>query len=257
MQGIASFAMKGRYQALVSVLLFSVISVWIAPFGILVGAIIALITLRVGVVEGIQALAWGVISHLFLTVMLSGSYWPGFISVMEYMLPVWVLSLVLRQTNSLASTLQVAMIMSGIGVLGFYLLISNPQDWWLELFSQHVLPILDASKVVYEAESVKIFAGMVTMLLAVFAVVLWYSIVLIARYWQSSLYHPGQFKIDFYQLRLPKSTAYAAIVLALLAVVFEFRIVIDLSTIVMVGLMFQGLAIAHQTLAVKKCTPHG
>jgi hypothetical protein len=252
MQGIASFAMKGPYQALISVLLFSAISVWIAPFGILVGAIIALVTLRVGVSEGIKTLVWGVVSHVLLTVIMTGSYWPGLVAVMEYMLPVWVLSLVLRQTNSLASTLQIAIIMAAVGVLGFHFWIPNPQDWWLNLFNQHVLPVLDASKVAYDPEAIKAFASMVTMLLAVFAVVLWFSIVLIARHWQSALYHPGQFKIDFYQLKLSRTLAYAAIAVAVLSLLIDSRLILDLSAVVMVGLMFQGLAIAHQTVAFRQ-----
>jgi len=254
MLGIANFSMKGPMQAFIAVCIFSALSVWIAPFGMLAGAIIALVTLRVSVTDGFKTLVLGVVVHMFITVMISGLYWPGILSVIEFMLPVWLMSVILRQTNSLATALQFAMIVAGLGLIGFYLITPNPSEWWLALFNQHLAPMLEASGVVYESEVIAEVVKMVTMLLAVFAVMLWFSILALGRWWQSQLYHPGQFKIDFYQLRLPKSTAYAAIVLAVLGLVVgeNSGILYDLSGVIIVGLMFQGIAIAHQTVSVKQ-----
>jgi len=254
MLGIANYSMKGPMQALIAVCLFSALSVWIAPFGILAGAVIALVTLRVSVTDGFKTLIWGVVVHMLITVVMSGLYWPGIVSVLEYMLPVWVMSVILRQTNSLAAALQFAMIVAGLGLIGFHLMIPDPSEWWLALFTQHLAPTLEASGIVYDLEVIAQVVKMVTMLLAVFAVMLWFSILTLGRWWQSELYHPGQFKIDFYQLRLPRSTAYVAVVLAVLglAVGEDSGVLYDLSGVVIVGLMFQGLAIAHQTVSIKQ-----
>ena len=129
--------MRGPSQAIIAVCLFAALSVWVAPLGIFAGAIIALVTLRVSVIEGFKTLVWGVTAHVLLSVMLSGSYWPALISVLEYMFPVWLMSVVLRQTSSLASALQAAMVMAGLGVIGFYLMVPEPAQWWLALFNQH------------------------------------------------------------------------------------------------------------------------
>ena len=254
MLAIAKYSMKGPLQAIIAVCLFAALSVWVAPLGIFVGAIIALVTLRISVAEGFKTLAWGVTSHVLLTLMISGAYWPAVISVLEYMLPVWLMSIVLRQTNSLASALQAAMVMTGLGVVGFHLMIPDPSGWWLALFNQHAVPILEAAEIAYQSEIVAEMVKMITMLLAVFAVILWFSILTVGRWWQSELYNPGQFKIDFYQLKLPKSTAYVAILLAILGLVSgqSSGLVYDLSGIIIVGLMFQGIAIAHQTVAIKQ-----
>ncbi len=254
MLGIATYSMKGPKQALIAVGLFSALSVLIAPFGLLMGAIIALVTLRVSVADGFKALICGAVVHVLLTVMLTGNYWPATLAIMEYMLPVWVMSVILRQTNSLATALQFAMLVAGLGLIGFYLIIPNPSEWWLALFTQHIAPILETSGVDYQLELITKMMNLVTMLLAVFAVILWFSILTIGRWWQSELYHPGQFKIDFHQLRLPKTTAYVAIVLAILGLVLGegSGLVSDLTGVVIVGLMFQGIAIAHQTVAIKK-----
>jgi hypothetical protein len=254
MLGLANFVMKGPMQALIAAVLLSALTIWIAPLGLLVGAIIGLVTLRVGVTEGFKVLVWSVLANVGLTVALTGSYLPAWISVMEYMLPIWLMAVVLRKTNSLALALQLAMILVGLGVIGLHLMIPSPADWWLSLFNQQIKPLLDESQLDYQLEGIQELAKMLTMLLASFALILWFSILLIARWWQGSLYNPGQFQTDFYQFALPKNVAYLAILLAVLGLVFgqESGLIFDLSGVMIAGLMFQGLAIAHQTVAVKK-----
>lgn len=251
---LAEFVMKGPMQALIAAVLLSALTIWIAPLGLLVGAIIGLVTLRVGVVDGFKVLVWSVLVNVGLTVALTGSSLPAWVSVMEFMVPIWLMALILRNTNSLAVSLQLAMLIVGLGVIGLHLFIPSPSEWWLNLFDQQIKPLLDASQVEYQAEAIQELAKMLTMLLASFAVILWFSILLIARWWQGSLYHPGQFQADFYQFAFPKNVAYLAIILAVLGLVFgeQSGLVYDLSGVVIAGLMFQGLAIAHQTVAVKK-----
>ena len=254
MLGLAKFVMKGPNQALIAAVLLSILTIWIAPIGLLVGAVIGLITLRVGVIDGLKVLIWSMVVNVGLTVALTGSYLPAVISVMEFMLPIWVLAVVLRNTNSLAQTLQLAMLIVGLGLIGFHLVVPDTAQWWLTLFNQQIKPLLEASQLDYQTESIEKLAGMLTMLLGSFALILWFSIVMIARWWQGSLYNPGQFQADFYQFALPKNIAYLAIILAISAVVFGNQpgLIYDLSGLVISALMFQGLAIAHQTVAVKK-----
>ena len=254
MLGIATYSMKGPMQALIAVSIFSALSVFIAPFGLLVGAIIALVTLRVSVTDGFKTLAWASVVNIVLTFVVTGTYWPAMLAIIEYMLPIWVMSVILRQTNSLATALQFAMVVAGLGLIGFYLIIPNPNEWWLAQFNEYIEPVLAASGVDYQLEMITKLMNMVTMLLAVFAVILWFSILTIGRWWQSELYHPGQFKTDFYQLRLPKTTAYVAIILAILGLALgeDNGLVSDLTAVVIVGLMFQGVAIAHHTVNIKK-----
>ncbi len=251
MLGIATYSMKGPVQALIAVSAFSALSVWIAPFGLLVGAIIALVTLRISVIEGVKVFLGAMLVQVVLTLMLTGHYWPAVLAVMEYMLPVWLMSVVLRHTQSLAKALQFALLLVGVGLIGFYLVIPEPGQWWLTLFNQHIAPILDASGVAYQSDIVANISNMVTMLLAVFIVILWFSILMIGRWWQSELYHPGKFKADFYQLRLSRNVAYIAIFLALLGLVLgqESGLISDLTAVVIAGLMFQGMAVAHALVA--------
>ncbi len=254
MLGIAKYAMNGPMQALIAVVGFSVLSVFLAPFGFLAGAIVALVTLRVSVTEGLKTLAWGVISLTAVTGLVSGSFFPAVIAIIEFMLPVFLMAVVLRKTQSLALALQAAMIVVGLALVGFHLMIDNPTQWWTAQFNEYVQPMLAASNVDYDQDVINTMAEMVTMLLGVFIVILWFSILVVARRWQSELYNPGGFKADFYNLALPKSVAFMAIFLAIVGLIngTEPGLAYDLSGIVIAGLMFQGLAIAHKTVAVNQ-----
>ncbi|MBF6056899.1 MULTISPECIES: DUF2232 domain-containing protein [Thiomicrorhabdus] len=255
MLSLANFAMKGPFQAGIAVVLLAALSVWFTPIGVLVGAIIALVTLRVSEVEGLKTLIWGLLVQLALVVSLTGSYWPAIVSALEFMLPVWLVSVVLKKTGSLALALQTAMVMVGLGVIGFHLVVANPTQWWTELFQQSLLPILQESGVSYSQDAMEGLIQMVTMLLGVFALTLWFSIVLLARWWQSRLYFPGRFSQDFYALSLPKSTAYIAVILAIFGLIGTGQgLVYDLSGVVIAGLMFQGLAIAHHTVKKRQAS---
>ncbi len=244
--------MKGPLQALIATLLLSVLTVWFAPFGLLLGGIIALITLRVGVNEGLKALLLAMIANVGFTTMLMGSIWPGIVTVIEYMLPVWLLSLVLRKTNSLASVIHLAMLMAGVGVVGFYLTVGDPAVWWENLIKTVLEPLMAQAEVTLPPELATNMAKVATLFLGMFAVMLWTSIIFLARWWQSALYFPGRFREDFYQIRMPKSVAYLAVVIALTGLLVKTGIAQDLSGVMVAGLMFPGLAIVHHAVSVKK-----
>ncbi|BBP45981.1 hypothetical protein THMIRHAS_13540 [Thiosulfatimonas sediminis] len=247
MLALANYSMKGPMQANIAVTLLSALSVWIAPIGILAGGIIALITLRVNAVEGAKSLIWAMLVQIALTVMLNGSYLPAVIAIMEYFLPVFVMAVVLRKTNSLAQSLHLGMLMIGVALVAFHLMVGDTSAWWLTMFNNQIKPVLDTAGVDFDASFVPQMSQMVTMLLAVFALILWFSILMLGRWWQSQLYYPGQFQQDFHQLALPKSTATIAVVIAITGLIVgqEVRLLYDISGVVIAALMFQGLSIAH------------
>jgi hypothetical protein len=246
MLAVASFSMKGAVQAFIATLVFSALTVWLAPFGVIVGALIALVTLRIGVIEGLKTLIVAGSTSILLSTTLLGSYWPGLVSIMEYMLPVWIASVVLRNTNSLALSLNAIMMLVGLLVIGFHLMVGDTEAWWIQLYNTQLAPLLEQAGVDLKELDITQMVSMITLLMAIFAVTLWFSIVLLGRWWQSKLYYPGRFREDFYQLRLPKNVAYVTVVFAVLGLVLDGNSLIqDLSSVLMAGLMFQGLAIMH------------
>lgn len=254
MIAIANFVMKGPMQAYLAVIGFALLTVWFGPFGIFAGAVIALVTLRVGVNDGFKTLLAAAVVHFTVSGFLAGGYAPGLVVLLEFMLPVWLLALVLRQTNSMGLTLQLAALMAGLGLLFAHLMLGDLPAWWMSLFNQVFRPVLEEAGVAYSAEMIEQMASVLSMLLAMFAVVLWFGIVLTARWMQSVLYYPGQFQADFHQLRLPKSVAVATVVVAITSMFLNDAsggLLGDLFGLLSVVLMFQGLAIAHHAVLKK------
>lgn len=255
MIAIANFVMKGPKQAFLSAMVFSLLTVWFGPMGLFVGAIIALVTLRVGTTDGFKLLLASAITHAVVSVALSGSYLPSIIAIIEFMLPVWILSALLRQTNSLGLTLQLAGLIAGLGLIASHLMVGDMPAWWMGLFNEAFRPVLDEAGVAYSLELIEQMAGVMTMLLSMFAVVLWFGIVLTARWIQSALFYPGQFQQDFHQLRLPKNVAVITAVVAIASLFFSEQtggLLGDLFGLLSVVLMFQGLAVVHHAVWVKQ-----
>lgn len=254
MLGIANYSMKGPKQAAIAVVLSSALSVILAPIGLITGGLIALVTLRISSIEGFKSLALAIVTQLAVTMMFTGNALPALVAIMEFLLPAWVLSVVLRETQSFAKTLQAALIFIAIGLALFHLSVSDTAAFWMALYNETIAPVLAEAQVEYDLELITQLANMVTMLIAVFALVLWYSIVLIGRWWQSQIYAPGQFRKDFYELRVSVQTAYAgiAISIASLALGQTNCLIYDLTGLFIAVFMFQGLAIAHATVDQKQ-----
>lgn len=248
MLSVAKYVMKGPMQAFIATLILSVLTVWIAPFGVLVGAIIALVTLRVGEADGFKILAAAMMTTVVAALLMSGSVWPGVVAIVEYMLPVWLLSLVLRSTSSLALSLSLSMLIAGLGVIAFHLSIGDTTAWWQQVFNTYLLPVFNETGTPFPEEMFANLTEVATLLIAMFVIVLWFAILLLGRWWQSALYVPGQFREDFYEIRLPKNIALLAVVVALVGLFTQSMLIQDLSGVLMAGLMFQGLAVAHHAV---------
>jgi hypothetical protein len=255
MIALANLILKGPLQAYLTAVTFALLAIWFGPIGFLAGVTIALITLRVGIVEGAKVFGAAAISHVVVSTALSSNYWPALIVLLEFMLPVWFLAVVLRQTNSLGSTLQLAGLIAGTALIAVHLLIGDMPAWWMGLFNQFVQPILSEAGVDYDLGTIEQMAGVMTMLIAMFAVSLWFSIVMTARWMQGVLYYPGQFQKDFHALRLPKNVAVVTTLVAIGSLFFNEAsggLLGDLFGLLTLVLMFQGLAIVHDAVEQKQ-----
>lgn len=257
MIALAKVIMRGPLQAYGLAAIAAILAVFFSPIGLLAGLVIALVTLRVGAIEGAKTMASAVALHLVLSYLITSHYGPGLVVVVEFMLPIWVIALVLRQTNSLGLALQATAIIAAGGVIFAHLLIGDLAQWWLDAFNQVARPILVDAGVSYPEEAIEQMTQMITMLLAMFAAVLWYSQVLIARWMQAALYYPGQFQQDFHQLRLPKAVALTTFGIATASLFlneWSGGLLGNLFGLLTIILMFQGIAIIHHAVFVKKAS---
>lgn len=251
MRFVAEYSMKGPIQAWIATILLSIMMVFFSPFGLLLGAVVALITLRINLLEGFKAMLMATVLCLVINLWVNGSYWPAMVLIMEFILPVWFMASALRLTNDLSKTLALALLMAGLVVLVFHLLVGEPQLWWQQVFEQYLMPVLEQSQVVLEPgvmATLNDVSEMITLLFSLVMVMIWFSTLLLARWWQATLFYPGKFKADFHQLKLPRNIAVLAVLIALAGVFFEMSLLQSLTAVLMAGFMFQGLALFHQAV---------
>ena len=243
MGALPSLVMRGRLQASLVVVAFSVLAFLFPPLSILGAAVVALVTLREGpgpgaIIAGFASLAFG-----FLALLQFGS--PtlalGFVLLL---VPVWALGLVLRSTRSLALT-----------VHGYAVQVT-PHAWEGQL--EPLGRALQQAQVVDEQQAKAFIAGLVQWMPGVLAAGFFVELVLslfLGRSWQAKLYNPGGFRAEFYALRLHPVVAFLA--LPLLAVFFlriegAWPLIHYLGPLLTAAYFFQGLAVAHGVVAKTK-----
>jgi hypothetical protein len=207
MRGLASFAMTGRYRALL-IAVASAGSLLFAWFG---AAIVALVTLRKGSGQGLWLLLWASLPALVLSRMSGDS------SALLLLLGTGVLALVLRETVSLTLT---ALASAGVGVATGLGLLAFGQPLLAELaalFEQFFAALEQQAKesggaaMALRAPTMAQLAGMMGTANGAMS----FLCLVLARHWQAALYNPGGFGEEFRGLRLPPSLVWSLAVAAI------------------------------------------
>ncbi|HRY14684.1 MAG: hypothetical protein KDJ31_02000 [Candidatus Competibacteraceae bacterium] len=216
MKSLAAFIMRGRGSAAL-IASVAAVSFWLFPPLLIVsGAVVALVALRRGPVEGALIMALAGTVAVALSWQVLGAPWPMLDVLLTVWLPVWLLALVLRATISLSQTLQAAAMLGLLGVAGFYLALGDPVVWWnplLDQFQQELAtlapvgPSGDQALLEQWLELLKAWAPWLPgqVVGAVMMVVL--LALLLGRWQQALLFNPGGFRPEFHELQLGRPLA--------------------------------------------------
>jgi len=243
MRALAAFVMRGRGQALA----VAVVTAGSLLFSWISAAVVALVTLRRGPAAGAWLLMWAVLPAGVLL------YAFGDSSPLTLLLGTTLLALVLRSTVSVSLTLLSAV---GVGLATGLLLLTLGAAYLLQLeaFFEQVFGELqqqmagdrtDVPPLV--APGVVQIAGLLGLMTAIGSVLC----VLLARYWQASLYNPGGFAQEFQALRYPAGIAVtlALCTLGTATLGFEYR---SWASVFLVPLMAAGFALIHSRATAQR-----
>ena len=251
--------MRGQTQAIGIAAGFAILSLVFPLVGILSAAVVGLVTLRQGPAAGLLLVATSSVVAALVTMMLADMTFatPAILSLAILLLLTWLIGVILRYTRSLPVALSA---LTGIGmviIVAFHLAVGDPLAWWQshfdEFFAQATDSMMADQKMVFEQNLetwAAIMTGFVTMaflLNIIFAL-------FIARAWQATLYNPGGFRQEFYDLQFGKKYAIIALVVATLALIPDSIIAVICKDILMVILMvyvLQGIAVVHFVVAKK------
>ncbi len=257
LQGIAKFAMQGRWQSAVVIAAMSLMALMFPPVSYLASGSIALCTLRAGPKEGITVLMMAtVVFAIAATFLLNQPFLAGLFLISSW-LPVYGITLILGYTRSLAASLLVA---TGLGILlvvGTYLFLPSPAEWWLQMMT----PLVEMLKAqpnwqLEQAETQAFVATLSSMMTGLLVAGLFVNVVLgllLGRAWQAGLYNPGGFAEEFQQLQLGKVPAVLMVAIMVITLLpSDWPLLQDCLPILLVLFAVQGVAVVHAVVRLQK-----
>lgn len=236
---------------------FALLSLLMPPISIVSSATVALVTLRRGGYEGILVLLSASLASAILGFFALGNFQFSLGYTLILWLPVWILSVVLREGRHLSLAFEIASVLGVLFVAGFYLRVENPAMFWQELLNIMLQPMLKVSEIPVEQieQTVVMLAKYMTGILATGSVTGLLLGLLLARWWQANLYNPGGFAIEYLSLRMPQRFTIMTLVILLIASVSTgvfSELAWNIGIILFMLYAFIGTAIAHTLIATFK-----
>jgi len=194
---LATYIMRGRIQAMIVATTLALLSFIAPPVSVISSATIALVTLRLGAFEGLTILVSSSVAAGLLGFLALGNYQFALLYVLVLWLPVWLISIVLREGRHLSLAVEIAVLIGILGVIGFYLYASEPTDMWKAVLTQMIpadAPVVDIQR------TIDALAHYMTGIVAAGSVFGLLFGLFMGRWWQANLYNPGGFRQEFLSL---------------------------------------------------------
>jgi hypothetical protein len=211
---LAAYIMRGRLQAMLVASSLALLSLIIPPVSIVSSASVALVTLRRGAFEGLYVLVCSSAAASLLGLFLLGNYQFALLYSMVLWLPVWLISIVLREGRHLSLAVEFAVLIGVLGVVGFYLYEAEPAVMWKEVLSQMVPPNAPVDEIQRTLDVLSHYMTGVVAAGTVFGLLFG---LFLGRWWQSVLYNPGGFKQEFLSLNTKPRLAMGSLAIVAVA----------------------------------------
>lgn len=244
--------MRGRWQAALTASVLSLAALLLPPLNYLASGVIALATLRNGPREGAGVLLATLIIVAVAAGLMSGLFWLAAILMLASWLPVYLVTLVLGYTRSMSYALLASAGLGIVTVVGFYLAIGDPAQWWQQMLQPFMSALQEQSGwQLSDTETETVFTELSVLMTGVMAAgVVFNAIVglLLGRAWQSALFDQGAFGREFASLTLGKPAALVTTLLMAVAITplaDSVALLVDILPLALVIFAFQGLAVAH------------
>lgn len=235
----------------------ALLSLLMPPISIVSSATVALVTLRRGAYEGFLVLLSASLAAAALGLLILGNFQFAFGYALILWLPVWMLSVVLREGRHLSLALEIASVFGILMIIGFYYFVEDPALYWQAILQVLIQPMAQASELPAEQlEQTTILLGKyMTGIIATGSVTGLLLGLLLARWWQANLYNPGGFGIEYLSLRMPSRFTIATMIVFVIATVsgeMISELAWNIGILLFMVYMFVGTAIAHALIASTK-----
>jgi hypothetical protein len=244
--------MRGRTQAMLVASSLALLSLMMPPVSVVSSATVALVTLRQGAYEGLYVLGCSSFAAALLGFLVLGNFQFALLYVMVLWLPVWLISIILREGQHLSLAIEIAVLLGILSVMGFYLYATDPVALWKAVLSQMIpvdVPVADIQR------TIDILVHYMTGIIAAGSVFGLLFGLFLGRWWQANLYNPGGFRQEFLSLSTKPRLSLATILVVLVAVLSPGEISeIAWNVCILLFVLFTviGVAIIHYVFSMMK-----
>ena len=252
---LASFILKGQSQAALVAAALAILGLILPPAAWISGAAIVLVTLVDGPQRGLVTTALALLGAAVFAYLIFATPQVAVVFALLAWLPAWLLAVVLRQTVSLAYSLQILTAVSLVAVVFIYMLFPSFGELWRESLDFMVKQLAEQSDELDVATLTKTKDWVIQFLPGLFVSSIMFGTMLslfLGRWWQAVFYNPGGFASEFQSLNLGKVSALCAIVIMLIAMVVDSIVVVALVTVVFVLYSMQVLSLLHAVVRIRQ-----
>jgi len=255
MKVLAEFIVSGRWQAVLIITACGAMTFMLPPFSTmlnyLAASAVALVTLHIGVLQGLQVLLIAAAVTVLFYQLLGLPAAVGAIMVLLFWVPCWVLAIQLGRSRRLEQALRSAVLFGLLLLLAIYGLYGDPVPWWIERL-QTLQGVLDdaglAVTSLSDAQLLHQVAALMTGLVLASLIIWVLGSLMLARWWQSQLVHPGGFRDEFCNLRLGNTSGLltlTAMIATRLVPGSGGELIAQIAMLMLVPYLLIGLAVVH------------
>lgn len=252
---LASFVLKGPSQAALVAASMAILGLVVPPAAWLSAAAIVLVTLVSGPKYGLLTTGLSLLGAALFASLIFAAPQVAIIFVLLAWLPAWLAASVLRQTVSLALSLQGLAVISLLAIIFIYALFPNFGEYWREPLDMLVQQLAEQSDEFSLAELKQTEDWVIGFLPGLFVSSIMFGTMLslfIGRWWQAVFYNPGGFAKEFQSLDLGKASALGAIAIMLVAMALGNIFSVALVAVVFVLYGMQALSLLHAVINIRK-----
>lgn len=251
MSGLAGFILRGRSTAALVITATGLLALAFPPLSLLSGGALALVSLRNTLLGAWSVLTLALLAGGMFLWVLAGLP-QAVLALLALWLPVMLCAAVLRNTRSLALSMLAAGCCAVTLMVVVYTTLPDPAQIWRQILER----MLDASELGLSpeqlSERIGVVSGYMTGIVAAGFMLNIILCLIIGRVWQARLYNPGGFRREFLALRQGKALTLIFVALAITALALRMEFVVGLLVLFMVLYFFQGIAVMHAWVNVKR-----
>ncbi len=252
---LASFVLKGPSQAALVAASMAILGLAVPPAAWISAAAIVLVTLVNGPKSGLLITGLSLLGAALFAYLIFDAPQVAIIFVLLAWLPAWLSASVLRQTVSLALSLQGLTIVGLLAVVFIYALFPNFGEYWREPLDMLVQQLAEQSEEFTLTELKQTEDWVIGFLPGLFVGSILFGTMLslfIGRWWQAVFFNPGGFAKEFQSLDLGKVSAVSAIAIMLAAMALGNIFSVAMVAVVFVLYGMQALSLLHAVVNIRK-----